>query len=153
MGARTSGREAALQILFMIEASDTPVVEALTNFGKEFPADVEGRVYCEALVHGVRERIESLDALIREASENWRLERMTGIDRNVLRIGVWELSERSDVAAPVLLDELVELAKRFGTEGSGGFVNGILARIAREQGRQLLALADAEGQPVKSEGS
>jgi N utilization substance protein B len=74
---------------------------------------------------------------------------MTGIDRNVLRVGVWELSERGDVAAPVLLDELVELAKRFGTEGSGGFVNGILARIAREQGREVLTSASEGGLPAK----
>ncbi|HEY3236115.1 MAG TPA: transcription antitermination factor NusB, partial [Polyangiaceae bacterium] len=66
---------------------------------------------------------------------NWRLERMTRVDRNVLRIGAWELLSRSDVPRAVILDEAVELAKRYGTEESGAFVNGVLDRIADDCGR------------------
>jgi N utilization substance protein B len=79
-------------------------------------------------VNGVRRDIDRLDGVIRAASEHWRVERMSRVDRNVLRIGAWELE--SGVPRPVTIDEAVELAKRFGTAESGAFVNGILDRIA-----------------------
>ena len=72
---------------------------------------------------------------IRKASTNWRIERMARVDRNVLRLGTWELAQIDDVPRAVILDEAVELAKRFGSEDSGSFVNGVLDRIATDLGR------------------
>lgn len=137
MGARSSGREAALQILFAIEAAGTPIGEAIRNFWREFPGDAEGKSYAEEVVRGVSADRLAVDEHVTRASDHWRLERMTRVDRNVLRIGAWELMRRPDVPRAVILDEAVELAKRFGTEESGAFVNGVLARVADDTGRLL----------------
>jgi transcription antitermination protein NusB len=135
MGARTTAREAALQMLYAVEASGATVELAIKNFWWELPGDAEGREYADALVVGVTAELGDLDRRIRAASQNWRLERMTRVDRNVLRIGTWELLKQNEVPRAVILDEAVELAKRFGTEESGAFVNGVLDRIADDCGR------------------
>jgi len=136
VGARSEGREAALQMLFAVEASGAPEGRVLVDFWREFPGDVEGRTYAESLVRGVVAERTDIDGRISRASDNWRLERMTRIDRNVLRLGTWELLHEHDTPKAVVLDEAVELAKRFGTEESGAFVNGVLARIAEECERE-----------------
>lgn len=137
MGARTTAREAALQMLFAVEAGGAEVERAIADFWAELPAeDAEGRPYADALVRGVFADLEQTDELIKKASQNWRLERMTRVDRNVLRMGAWELVEKKDVPRAVILDEAVEIAKRFGTEESGAFVNGVLDRIAENLGRK-----------------
>jgi transcription antitermination protein NusB len=135
MGARSTAREAALQMLYAIEAANAPVEAAIADYWRELPGDPEDRVYADESVRGVVAALERIDARIREASLNWRLERMTRIDRNVLRLGTFELLERADVPRPVILDEAVELAKKFGTEESGAFVNGVLDRVADNVGR------------------
>jgi N utilization substance protein B len=136
MGARTTAREAALQMLFAIDATGGDVDQAISDFWRELPGDAEGREYADALVRGVRNGAEKLDERIRAASQNWRLERMARIDRNALRLGTYELLTRTDVPRAVVLDEAVELAKRFGGEESSKFVNGVLDRIADDLGRQ-----------------
>ncbi len=135
MGARTTAREAALQMLFAIEATGSDVDQAIKDFWRELPGDAEGREYADALVRGVRRDAEQLDERIRAASQNWRLERMARIDRNALRLGAYELLTRTDVPRAVILDEAVELAKRFGSDESSKFVNGVLDRIADDLGR------------------
>jgi transcription antitermination protein NusB len=135
MGARSGAREAALQMLFGIEATGTPVDDAIRDFWREMPGDAEGRAYADEIVRGVSADREATDARIRAASTNWRLERMTRVDRNLLRIGTWELASRPNVPRPVIIDEAVELAKRYGAEDSGAFVNGVLDRIADDLGR------------------
>jgi transcription antitermination protein NusB len=135
MGARTTAREAALQMLYAVEASGSSVDQAIKNFWWELPGDAEGREYADAVVVGVSAELDDLDRRIRAASQNWRLERMTRVDRNVLRIGTWELLKQHEIPRAVILDEAVELAKRFGTEESGAFVNGVLDRIADDCGR------------------
>lgn len=120
-----------------MEATDDAADRVMFDFWREFPGDVEGREYAETLVAGVTRDRSEVDARIARASEHWRLERMTRVDRNVLRIGAWELLYRTDVPAAVILDEAVELAKRFGTEDSGAFVNGVLSRVAEDCGRTL----------------
>lgn len=130
MGARHSGREAALQLLFSMEASGQTADEALPEFWRTFDADPEGREYAETIVRGVEKDKPELDAMIVAAATNWRIERMTRIDRNLLRLGTWELAKRSDVPRAVVLDEAVELAKSFGSDASASFVNGVLDAIA-----------------------
>lgn len=136
MGARTTAREAALQMLFAIEASEAELEQVIGDFWRELPADAEGRAYADEAVRGVRGTLEDIDARVTRASTNWRLERMTRVDRNVLRLGTWELAHRSDVPRAVVLDEAVELAKRFGSDESGPFVNGVLDRVADDLGRK-----------------
>ena len=135
MGARTTARESALQMLYAVEASGDDVERGIKEFWRELPGDAEGRPYADELVRGISAVRELVDGLIRAASEHWRLERMTRVDRNVLRIGAWELAHRAEIPRAVILDEAVELAKRFGNEESGAFVNGVLDRIADDLGR------------------
>ena len=135
MGARHSGREAALQLLFSMEASGQTADEAAKEFWHTFEADPEGREYAESIVRGVESARTEIDELIVQSAKNWRLERMTRIDRNLLRLGVYELAHRKDVPRAVVIDEAVELAKSFGNENSAPFVNGILDAIADKLGR------------------
>src|SRR5262245_19218360 len=128
MGARRSGREAALQMLFQMEASGASADEAIELFWRNFEAEPEGRAYADAIVRGVASDLADLDARIAKSSEHWRIERMSRVDRNVIRLGAWELVRRDDVPRDVVLDEAVELAKEFGAAESSAFVNGILHR-------------------------
>jgi N utilization substance protein B len=123
-------------MLFAIDATGSDVDDAIRDFWRELPGDAEGREYADQLVRGVRADAEKLDERIRAASQNWRIERMARIDRNALRLGAYELLTRSDVPRAVILDEAVELAKRFGSDESSKFVNGVLDRIADDLGRQ-----------------
>lgn len=136
MGARHSGREAALQMLFQIEASEVSADKAIELFWRTFEADPEGRAYADALVRGVEAELELIDKNITNASQNWRIERMSRVDRNLLRLGTWELMTKTDVPRAVVIDEAVELAKVYGTDESSGFVNGVLDRIANDLGRK-----------------
>jgi N utilization substance protein B len=138
MGARHSGREAALQMLFQMEASGATADEAIDLFWRSFAADAdpEGRAYADACVRGVGESGTALDEQIGSASQHWRVERMARVDRNVLRLGTWELRHRTDVPRAVVLDEAVELAKAYGTDDSSAFVNGVLNKIADALGRK-----------------
>ncbi len=135
MGARTTAREAALQMLFATEASGDSVATVIRDFWREMPGDAEGRPYADALVSGVVEVLSEVDERIAAASQHWRVERMARVDRNVLRVGAFELAHRPEVPRAVIIDEAVEMAKRFGTAESGAFVNGVLDRIADDCGR------------------
>jgi transcription antitermination protein NusB len=153
MGARTTGREAALQMLFALEAGGGSAERVITHYWRLTPGDPEGREYADRLVRGVEEDLANVDETIRKASVNWRIERMARVDRNVLRLGAWELLHSRDVPRAVILDEAVELAKRFGSEDSGAFVNGVLDRIAEDLGRvDLDRTAAKKGEPGEERG-
>lgn len=123
-------------MLYALEAGEQDVERTLQTYWRETPGDAEGRPYADDVVRGVVDHRATIDERIRAASEHWRLERMARVDRNVLRIGVFELLERPEVPRAVIIDEAVELAKRYGTEDSGKFVNGVLDRIADDVGRR-----------------
>ncbi len=142
-GARSTAREAALQILYAAESADEPLDHVIHHFWRQTPGDPEGREYASKVVRGIFSELAAFDERIGQASENWRVERMTRVDRNVLRIGTYELLERADIPRAVILDEAIELAKRFGSEESGKFVNGVLERVASDLGRE------AEPTPTK----
>jgi transcription antitermination protein NusB len=135
MGARTAAREAALQMLYAAEIGRHSAETLLKDFWREFPGDAEGRPYADNAVRGVLEKRAELDARVVSASVNWRLERMSPIARNVLRLGTWELLFQPEVPRAVIIDESVEVAKRYGGTESGAFVNGVLDRIANDCGR------------------
>ncbi len=123
-------------MLFQMEASETPAEDAIGLFWHNFEAEPEGKSYADDLVRGVEQIHVAIDEAISKASENWRIERMTRLDRNLLRLGTYELMKLREVPSPVILDEAVELAKEFGTADSSAFVNGVLARISRDLGRE-----------------
>lgn len=135
MGARSSGRESALQMLFAMEAGGGSAERVIASYWRETPGDPEGREYADASLRGVAESLDAIDEAIRKASTNWRLERMARVDRNVLRLGAWELMRAAEVPRAVIIDEAVELAKRFGSEESSAFVNGVLDRLATDVGK------------------
>jgi N utilization substance protein B len=123
-------------MLFAFEASGSPSMErVVAQYWRETPGDPEGREYADQIARGVEAELGAVDEAIRKASTNWRLERMARVDRNVLRVGTWELLRSPAVPRAVILDEAVELAKRFGGEDSGAFVNGVLDRVAEEHRR------------------
>jgi N utilization substance protein B len=134
MTTRRRSREVVLQMLFQLEASRMPpgdVVEAYRSCFGDGPLPDDFGV---GLFLAVASAIEETDAVITSASENWRIERMSRVDRNILRMGVHELRRGLEAPPLVVINEAVELAKRFGTADSAAFVNGILDRIARDAG-------------------
>ena len=122
-------------MLFALETSGDPIDRVVASYWRETPGDPEGRDYADEIARGVASELAQVDEAVRKASTNWRLERMARVDRNVLRLGAWELSHSQAVPRAVILDEAVELAKRFGSEESSAFVNGVLDRIAANLGR------------------
>lgn len=153
MGARRSGREAALQMLFQLEASGATPAMTIELFWRLFEADPEGRPYADEIVAGVGASLADVDKAITKASQNWRLERMSRVDRNLLRMSTWELMRKKDIPRAVVIDEAVELAKEYGTEDSSGFVNGVLDRIANDLGRSDDGGAASKGQGNVKRGS
>jgi transcription antitermination protein NusB len=136
MGGRRKAREAALQMLYQMDASGLGPHDAARLYWAHLgePAS-DVTAFADALVIGCGTEGEAVDALIREVSHHWRLERMSRVDRNILRLGVYELMRRPEIPRKVTLNEAVELAKRFGSEASAGFVNGVLDRIATDLGK------------------
>ena len=106
--------------------------ESFDRVCESFGPPKEVRAYSREVVLGVWEKKADLDRLIRRSSKNWRVERMTRVDRNILRIAIYEVVYRKDVPPKVSIDEAVELGKRYGTEESGAFINGILDHIYNE---------------------
>src|SRR5262249_23987815 len=136
MGSRRKARECALQILYQIDMSGASSDDAMRAFWQNFehPADVAE--FATNLVNGVTAHLGPIDQLIHDSSRNWKLDRMARVDRNILRIAVFELIHRPEIPKKVTLNEAIEIAKRFGSEDSSAFINGILdhicASIAKE---------------------
>jgi transcription antitermination protein NusB len=137
-GARHHGRVYALQILYAADGSaEVDVSAAAAQWHVEFDLALEdeAREFARQIVSAAAERRGAIDEAIAAASKNWRLERMSRVDRNILRLGACELMTFAEVPVRVAINEAVELAKRFGTSDSPAFVNGILDRIATAVGR------------------
>ncbi|HOU53663.1 MAG TPA: transcription antitermination factor NusB [Myxococcota bacterium] len=132
MGSRRRARECALQLMYMWEyhrTLDHPGVRAFWESVEREPGGQEARDFAMLLVSGVIRRLAEVDELIRQASLNWRIDRMAMVDRNILRLATFELMEVLDTPIKVVLNEAIELSKRFGTEDSGAFVNGVLDKV------------------------
>ena len=125
-GSRRQARERALSLLYECEARSMAAADVLA----ELPVPPDR--FASEIVLGVSEHQEELDGLIRRYSHGWSLERMPAVDRNLLRMGIFELLHRPDVPTGAAISEAVELARRYSTEESGRFVNGMLAHIATE---------------------
>lgn len=130
------GRETAVQILYQLEdahgvlPSDPSV--GINGFFQNFEHEAEAREEASLLVEGVCRRQKELDSVIEKHSHRWKMKRMAKVDRNVLRLAAFELIERVSIPARVVLNEAVELGKRFGSETSSAFINGVLDPVARE---------------------
>lgn len=131
MGIRRKARELALQVLYQIDLTDLEPAPALELFCEHFEAGKKSMPYARRLVQGVVDNRQEFDAMIGSHAENWRPERMSVIDRNILRLALYELRYQNEVPARVVINEAIEVAKRFGNEESGPFINGILDAIRK----------------------
>ena len=131
MGSRRRAREQALQLLFQLDMSGGDPEAVMALYWEAEAADPDIVSFARTLVAAVREHQERIDELITQASINWKLGRMSFVDRNVLRLGVAEFLACDDIPPMVSINEGIELGKKFGTTESGAFINGILDRIAR----------------------
>jgi N utilization substance protein B len=126
MGVRRRGRELALQILYQQELTSADIDQIILGFEDLQKAPPVARQFAEELARGVLLRREEIDQNLESQADNWRLVRMAIVDRNVLRLAMYELMFEGDVPAAVVIDEAVEIAKRFGSERSSQFINGLL---------------------------
>ena len=134
MGYRRKAREMALQILFQGEHfPEANLKENEKHFLSSFPVHKEIELFGAKLYEGVKEHLEEIDLLLQKYSEHWKLYRMSPIDRNILRIALFEMFYLKDIPASVSIDEAIEIAKHYGTEDSGAFVNGILDKILKKE--------------------
>ncbi|MEW6325430.1 MAG: transcription antitermination factor NusB [Nitrospirota bacterium] len=134
MGLRRQARELALQVLFQHDILQRHAPQA-----QHAPSNIdlppEAKPFVDQLVQGVLANLPELDALISRFAEHWSVERMAVVDRNILRCALYELLYLTDIPAKVTINEAIEIAKRYGSEESGAFVNGILDRIVKSDER------------------
>jgi N utilization substance protein B len=135
MGTRRKGREAALQMLYQMDTTGIAASDAVWLYWTHLAGSREGEEFANGIVLGCAREAARIDETIRRVSQHWRLERMARVDRNILRLGTYELIAEPDVPRRVTINEAVELAKRFGNDTSAGFVNGVLDRIAADVGK------------------
>ena len=156
---RSRSRQAALQVLYAMDLTESTRSGAPADMDAVFEAVAENfelpegaREFAAKLVRGIIEHRVELDALLSEHATNWRLSRMAAVDRNTLRIGAYELGH-TDTPARIVLDEAIELARRFGSDPSPAFVNGILDAVSFAVGRSEKAQAPkATGEVVERSG-
>jgi transcription antitermination factor NusB len=129
MGKRRRSRELALKVLFHLEFSGDEPAAAFALICNNFGAPADIKAFARELVEGVCFHKNEVDELLSKASQHWRVERIAKVDRNILRMALYELLYRDDIPPKVAIDEAVELGKRFCSEESGAFINGILDKI------------------------
>jgi len=142
VGKRTKSREIALQVLYQVEMNGGDAEEVFNLFWQHFGPSPGLKEFSQKIVQGVCQHRKKIDTIIESFSEHWRLERITVVDRNILRLAIFELLLCPDIPTKVVLNEAVELGKRFGSDQSGSFVNGILDRISHQLSRSAPAEED-----------
>jgi len=135
MERRRIPRDLALKILFQVDVGHLPLDEVLSLAYEEVPTSPPDRAFVEETVGGILAEQRELDRIIDELAEGWRVERLANVDKNVLRMALWELRHRSELPKGLVIEHAVELVKKYSTAESGKFVNGILgAYVRRRQG-------------------
>jgi N utilization substance protein B len=129
MSIRRRAREIALQVLYQLDISQGDVEEVVDLYWENFRPSPKAREFCQKLIEGVRRSQDQIDPFIEEKSENWSLKRMATVDRNILRLATFELLYCPEIPFKATLNEAIELAKKFGSDDSGAFINGILDKI------------------------
>ena len=133
MGARRKARELALQMLYENDVSGTQPDEMFRRSADLNTAPERTRAFAEHLVAGTLAHREDLDAIISKQADHWRLSRMPVVDRNILRLALFELLHEPETPRPVVIDEALEIAKRFSTPRSSQFINGILDGVLKSR--------------------
>ena len=136
---RRRSREYALQILFQLELTGSKLNgEVLSEFWESNNEDREVREFTFNIVKNTLEHINTIDEIIKKAAQHWSIERMAVIDRNILRAATYELVYRKDIPQAVVINEGIEIAKKYSTEDSASFINGILDKIAHSQSKEQI---------------
>jgi N utilization substance protein B len=132
MTRRSRAREVALQLLFQRDANPEVARAAIEGFVRDRLSNPEAEAFCLGLYDGAVRHLSEIDSRLTAASENWKLQRMAASDRNVLRLGTYEIAFAPEATpGPVALDEAIELARRYGSKDSAAFVNGVLDKVFR----------------------
>lgn len=129
---RRKSRELALRMLYQLETNSSNPELALENYCNIFPYQQDVVDYAGSLMLGVKKDREIIDTYIQDASEHWKINRIAFVDKNILRIGIYEMLFSEDVPPKVAIDEAIELAKKYGNEDSGNFINGVLDRVFKD---------------------
>ncbi len=127
-------------MLFQIDVAGDAPASVYPHFWNEHDAEAEVKAFAQGLVEGVMRERDALDRVITDSTSNWRVDRMAVVDRNILRLAVFELARLPDTPPVVVLDEAIEVGKKFGSEQSGAFINGILDAVRKrlERGEVVL---------------
>ena len=136
MASRRQSRILAVQALYQLDLNPGDLEKSLIDFQESFPAAEDNYPFFRRLVEGVWGKKQELDRLLKRHSENWRLDRMSPVDRNILRVAAFEMVYCTDVPPKAALNEAIDLGKRFGSEESGAFINGILDSLFIEMKRK-----------------
>ena len=150
MGSRHQSRERALQILFQYDIHGKPGVW-LDEFWKQCESTDDVKTFAERLVDGVLQHKNELDSLIGKYATNWKISRMQVVDRNILRLGAYELLWLDEVPAKVTVNEAIELAKDFGDDEAAKFVNGILDKVLATEAKLESKRHEASGMKRRGE--
>jgi len=129
MHHRRKAREIALQVLYALDVLEINAKEGMELFWNNFNAPEEARPFASTLIEGAWDNSKQIDELISTCSENWTISRMSIVDKNILRMAVYELLHFPDIPPKVTLNEAIDLGKMYGSENSGSFINGILDAI------------------------
>jgi N utilization substance protein B len=131
MGARRKARELALQMLYQRDLSGNPADTIIGTFEDLQKSKPNTREFATRIFRGTLENMAKIDEMIVAQADNWRLERMAVVDRNIIRMSVYEFLHETDTPKLVIIDEAIEIAKKFGTQKSSQFINGILDGILK----------------------
>lgn len=134
VGLRRKGRELALQALYQMQMTGDPSLEAVEIFLRHFQGSVKARDFARRLVLGVLNHWEEIDRLIEQSADHWKLSRMAKVDLTILRMATYELVFCPDIPINVSMDEAIEIGKRYGSEDSAAFINGVLDHVAQASG-------------------
>lgn len=147
MGARRKARICALQMLFQYDIARPGVDELTSTYWEAFGDDMGNvpREFADNLAQGAISHIDEIDALIKRRAENWRIQRMAVVDRNILRLAIYEFLYQDDTPKTVVINEALEIARRFSTFEATQFINGILDAIKRDlEGNQSVSATNAQ---------
>ena len=134
MGERRKARELAIQVIFSLDFGVNSPEEAFELVYRNFDPDEQIKGFSKELVLGVWEKRKQIDEMINRASKNWRIDRMSRVDKSILRLATYEILYRDDIPPKVSINEAIEIAKKFGNNNSYGFINGVLDNIYNSLG-------------------
>lgn len=133
MGKRRKARESALQILFQLEFNNSQPVEVIRHYWKNRRVPKEIKEYSSWLINGVISHQKKIDSIIQSVSQHWRISRMAVVDLNILRIAVFEFFYEENLAPAIIINEAIEIAKKFSTDQAATFVNGVLDAVKKKR--------------------